>query len=519
MLRPRTHARDRGLDQTPQSHFTEGRFGRLFRHLDAAEFADRKSTPQETLGALAAKMVSESRPKEGPIPAGYTYLGQFIDHDLTFDPVSSLQRDIDPASIVDYRTPRFDLDCIYGRGPADNPYLYREDGVRMRLGRQLTNRKQPLGYDVPRPEEPDPRSPSADDSEKALIGDPRNDENVIIAQLHALFLQFHNAITDKLLNISRRVTFKEVQQQVRWHYQWLVLYDFLPRIIHPDIYQQVLPHATNGKQQALEPPLGPKSNVVDNEPVLQFYKPEQEAYIPVEFSGAAYRFGHSMVRDKYRLNTNEDPGIGGPLVILSDDPKMNLGGFRSFRDDWGIEWGLFFEGLDKLKPQRASAIDTSLAAPLGNLPFPFATDMPSLAERNLVRGWRLGLPTGQVLAGRLGEKPLTEDELRVAGKVNLSDISGAFRNNAPLWYYILAEAASRGKGGTLGPVGSRIVMETFVGLMWEDGHSFLRQSPKWTPLGERFGLPVPERFGMTEFIEFAQGEQNRIKIRSMASRF
>src|SRR5262249_7040217 len=160
---------------------------------------------------------------------------------------------------------------------------------------------------------------------------------------------------------------------------------------------------------------------------------------------------HSMVRDKYRLNTNDDPGIGGPLAILSDDPTMNLEGFRSFRDDWGIEWGLFFEGFDKLKPQRSFAIDTSLAAPLGKLPFPFTADMPSLAERNLVRGWRLGLPSGQTLAGRFGEESLTEGELRVAGKVNLSDISGAFHNdNAPLWYYILAEAASRGKGGTLG---------------------------------------------------------------------
>ena len=499
MFRPRTHAESRGLDDALQSHLLQGRFGRLFRHLSAAEFAETEEQTLVILKRLAARMVLEANPQDGPIPAGYTYLGQFIDHDLTFDPVSSLQRDNDPASIVDYRTPRFDLDCVYGRGPEDDPYFFWEDGVRMRLGRRLTNVKEELGYDVPRPEEPDIVSRGADDSEKAIIGDPRNDENVITAQLHALFLQFHNRVADELERKNGRTpTFAEVQRQVRWHYQWVVLYDFLPRIIRADIYQQLLPHVTNAKQEALQPPLSPDSTVLDREPVLQLYEPEEDAYMPVEFSGAAYRFGHSMVRNKYHLNTNKDRGIGGPLAILSDDPTMDLRGFRSFRDDWGIEWGLFFEGFDGLTPQWALRIDTSLAAPLGKLPFPFSADMPSLAARNLVRGWRLSLPSGQALAERLGEKTLSEDELKIGPKLKLSDISEAYRDNAPLWYYILAEAASMGKDGTLGPVGSRIVMETFVGLMWEDGHSFLRRNPTWTP--------SEKPFGMTKFIKMAQSE-------------
>src|SRR5262249_8576291 len=123
MLRPRTHSESRGLGVTSQSSITEGRFGRLFRHLDAADYVDPNKKPDEILRELAAKMVTKADPKQGPIPAGYTYLGQFIDHDLTFDPVSSLQRDNDPSSIEDYRTPRFDLDSVYGRGPADNPYF------------------------------------------------------------------------------------------------------------------------------------------------------------------------------------------------------------------------------------------------------------------------------------------------------------------------------------------------------------------------------------------------------------
>jgi hypothetical protein len=467
--------------------------------------------PPAMLKTLAKQMVEKSKPKPGPIPAGYTYLGQFIDHDLTFDPVSSLQRDNDPASIVDYRTPRFDLDCLYGRGPADNPYLYRDDGVRMRLGRRLNNRMKDLGYDVPRPPEPDLRRSSPNDSEKAIIADPRNDENVIIAQLHAVFLQFHNRFVDVLeTQTGKTPTFADIQRCVRWHYQWIVLYDFLPRVIDRGIYQEVLPHVTTDNKKVLKPPLTPTLTVAksDHEPVLKFYQPEEEGFIPVEFSGAAYRFGHSMVRDKYRLNTNKDPGIGGPLPILDNNPKMDLQGFRSFRSDWGIEWGLFFERLDQLEPQRAMQIDTSLAAALGNLPFPFDSDVPSLAERNLIRGWRLRLPSGQSVAHALGEKLLTEQELGIAGSVPVRE---GFRNNAPLWYYILAEAANRGQRGALGPVGSRIVMETFVGLLWDDGHSFLRQNPKWTPIT----LP----FGMTEFIKFARGEKNWINAKAARSEF
>src|SRR5262249_53274304 len=131
-------------------------------------------------------------PSHPIIAAGYTYLGQFIDHDLTFDPVSSLQRENDPNALVDFRTPRFDLDCVYGRGPDDQPYLYQHDGVRMPLGRPLPgNNDDPNTRDVPR------NSPDAG-PKRALIGDPRNDENVIVSQLQGVFLRFHNRVAEVL---------------------------------------------------------------------------------------------------------------------------------------------------------------------------------------------------------------------------------------------------------------------------------------------------------------------------------
>jgi heme peroxidase len=438
---PRTHAVERGLEQFPDSRPPSGKFGRMFGSLPAADFKGtlngKENQPDEKiLKALADEMI-EAVPVEGLIPAGYTYLGQFISHDLTFDPVTSLQKDRDPAAMVDFRTPRFDLDSVYGRGPSDDPYLYWKDGVRMRLGKRLTDGNQLVGYDVPRSE----LIPSGgDSSDHALIGDPRNDENVIIAQLHALFLRFHNRMADILEadpeNSGKQLTFEEVQKEVRWHYQWVILYDFLPRLIHPRIYNQILPHVNGKKADYDRLPLHPNSKVRDNPPSLTFYRLDKEPYMPVEFSAAAYRFGHSMVRDEYRLNKNPQPVTGGPFKILSNHPPLDLQGFRRFRDDWAIDWELFF---DEQQAQRAFQIDTSLAEPLKMLPFPFAEGLPNLAERNLVRGRLLGLPSGQSVARMFDETPLLENELTVAGK-NIADISPAFHNNAPLWFYILAEA-------------------------------------------------------------------------------
>jgi hypothetical protein len=303
----RIHGTLRGLDSVGRSTQFEGRFGRMFRTLPPASFTDGE------LAALAEKMVAEHEDKQTPetadppddeenigpdhtkpaVPAGYTYFGQFIDHDLTFDPASSLQKENDPDALVDFRTPRFDLDNVYGRGPDDQPYLYQEDGVRLQLGRQLTgNSADPKARDVPR------TSPNVG-SKRAIIGDPRNDENVIVSQLQATFLRFHNRVAD-VLNISDPDDFPEVQKFVRWHYQWAVLHDFLPTLINPTTLQKVLPHLKNG------------TSLVQDPPQLQFYKPMKDPFIPVEFSVAAYRFGHSMVRPIYRLSATVPPCPSSP---------------------------------------------------------------------------------------------------------------------------------------------------------------------------------------------------------------
>ena len=131
----------RGISAVKSPLF-QGRFGRMFRNLPPAQFGASDDESDKNLTKLGAAMVSApDTPKDGKddeesgIPALYTYFGQFIDHDITFDPSSSLMRQNDPDALVDFRTPRLDLDSLYGRGPDDLPYMY--DGNKFRLGRPL----------------------------------------------------------------------------------------------------------------------------------------------------------------------------------------------------------------------------------------------------------------------------------------------------------------------------------------------------------------------------------------------
>ncbi len=499
--KPGSHGVVRGMDLAPRSSLFEGRFGRLFRFLPPAQFELKgehgTKRAEDDLKKLAEKMTDDPEFPADPdardaeenqgITAGYTYLGQFIDHDLTLDPVSSLDRQNDPDSLVDFRTPRFDLDCVYGRGPEDQPYLYRSDGVRMLLGRRLTGNEQDKNSrDLP-------RIASGAEPRRAVIGDPRNDENVIVSQLHASFLRFHNRVADVL----KATTFGEVQRAVRWHYQWVVLRDFLPTIIDPSVYNAILPNIAN------------RTNILEDPPKLLFYGPPKNfPFMPIEFSAAAYRFGHSMVRPFYRLNRT----LPKPFVIFPIDTKAvengdivqdgeSLKGFREFPGTFAIDWTLFFPETGK-KPvlagpkdrvQPAYKIDTSLVNPLGKLP---NTDPPVLAQRNLQRGFQMGLPSGQVLAEAMGEDVIPDENLKIGkatvedSKTNkpLAEVFPRFKRSAPLWFYILAEAQQQFKDDDtpirLGPVGGRLVVETFVRLLLEDRQSFLRQAPNWTPFKE-----------------------------------
>jgi hypothetical protein len=470
---------ERGMQYWPESRFYQGRFGRMFRELDALPI------DPETAHAIAKTMVdSEAEPGDGNnlnLPAGYTYLGQFIDHDITFDPASSLQKRNDPDALHNFRTPAFDLDCVYGRGPDDQPYMY--DGT----GRFLIGRGQREGeLDLPRNNPADiVDDPGRDMPRRALIGDPRNDENVLVSQLHLTMLLFHNKVTDhldgrtsngqvpELEALKRRLEGREpaerfaaVQEIVRWHYQWVVIHDFLRRIVGDETLDAVFePVTRHGKTV--------------RRPRLEHYDPKYASFMPVEFSVAAYRFGHSLIRNRYRLNTLVPPqGVTLSIFNHDADPSSperltHLGGFRQLPPFWPIEWRFFFDVGDAAPapPFRnlARKIDTHLAFELSQLPANVATGIAALAERNILRGAAMGLPSGQDVAEAMELDVLTDDELGLDGAP------------APLWYYVLREAEVRAGGERLGPVGGRIVAEVFVGLLVNDPSSWFRSKPNWTP--------------------------------------
>jgi hypothetical protein len=476
----------------------------MFRTLPPADFGPTDADSLQALGVLAARMTADPDPaKDGPdpeesgIPAAYTYLGQFIDHDLTFDPASSLQRQNDPDALVDFRTPRFDLDSVYGRGPDDQPYLY-ENARTFLLGRPLSGAAANRGArDLPRSGVADPLQ------RRAIIGDPRNDENVIISQLQSLFHRFHNRVA----TTHPDWPFPLVQREVRFHYQWVVLNDFLPTIIDHAVLGRVFPHLSHHG-----------GTILTHRPNLEFFHWARMPFMPLEFSAAAYRFGHSMVRPGYRLSETI-----GPMLIFAADINKALTGFREFPATWAIDWNLFMDLVPRdltnsTRTQLAYRIDTSLVNPLGHLPPSVAVNPSVLAQRNLERGWRMRLPNGQDIARAMGLVPLDDDKILI-GKFTgdpadiigpITAIDPAFKENCPLWPYVLAETIETDvtlkttsgekkiKTRKLGPVGGRIVAETFAGLLLGDSTSYLSQNPRWIPT-----MAVNGVFGLREFIASA----------------
>ncbi|UTP39780.1 heme peroxidase family protein [Phenylobacterium sp. LH3H17] len=441
----------------PRSPFYEGAFGRLFRKLPPWVPPGKTDAEKEAaIRAISATMFEGpdqgwSAPADNPaIPAAYTYFGQFVDHDVTFDPTSSLTKLNDPDRLQNFRTPKFDLDNLYGEGPDDEPFLYD----KTRTGAFLMGPgKSPGEVDLL-------RNPQG----VAIIGDPRNDENIIVSQIQMAFLKLHNAVLDRVLSSGEhqgRDAFHQAQNLVRWHYQWVVLFDFLPRICGQAIVDAVIAQRPGGVGYDID---------------LQYYRPKQTSYMPVEFSAAAYRLGHSMIRQAYNLNKIV---TDRPIFTDAANPGEldDLRGFRPLPGFWTVDWRHFVD-LDPAQPvQPSRRLDAKLSKALEKLP-----GGESLAALNLLRGFRLALPSGQSVAKAMGQTPLDNGELGLD-----PELAGP---EAPLWFYILKEAELLGGGAHLGPVGGRIVAEVFVGLAKNDPNAFLNVDPAWTPTTAFQGRPL-----------------------------
>jgi hypothetical protein len=514
----------RGLATTPSSPTTRGRFGRMFRHVpvyahDAQSLIDLGTAmvqdlePEGLDKPLGTEDDNENTSMLGGelrLPAGYTYFGQFVDHDITFDPVSSLTRQSDPDGLENFRTPRFDLDSLYGRGPSDEPFLYAEDNLHLALGKTVAQDPSFGGPDLQRTE-----------AGRAIIGDPRNDENLIVSQLQVSFIKFHNRVVEQVAQdhpaLGPTDQFKLAQKEVRWHYQWVVIHDYLRRLVGEEVVEDIL------CSERYRVPGGPKGHYASDR--RRFYQWRREPFMPVEFAAAAYRFGHSMVRPSYAINDAIPlPVIDGaariPVFSQTGGPLQHLNGFRTLPDFWGIQWKYFLPRIgdaagdnDEFLPQPSYRLDTQLANPLGALPKSVAgpesllagqseTLAQSLAVRNLLRGQRLSLPCGQDVARAMGISPMSDED--AFGDLELPD--GARRDLAgqmPLWYYVLREAEVYTRGAHLGPVGGRIVAEVLIGLLAGDPLSYLRVQPTWTPTLES---RTPATFTLSDLIRLAVRE-------------
>lgn len=410
-------------------------------------------------------------PTRGPgtnstIPAGFTYFGQFVDHDITLDVSSSIELadgEQDATKINNMRSPALDLDSIYGQGPGLDAFLYRfptsgpPSAIKLLIGTNQNfgvggpgsgNGTGPMSVQL---NSDLPRAPSTN---TALIGDPRNDENLIVSQFHHAMLKFHNKVVDGLVAAGfAGDVFQEARRVVTHHYQWAVVNDFLKRICGP----AAVSAAMSGVSAAKGSPFA----------------------MPVEFAVAAYRFGHSMIREQYWLNANLKFKPMSDVFAFARNPLLPV------FSNWVVDFNAFFQtGFSVAVFNPAQAIDSVLAPALDILPG-FSGMMAILAQRNLRRGAALGLPSGQGMAAQFGLTPMTAAQIKSglpAGEAAILDASGGLLlKKTPLWYYALREAKVVGGGNQLGPVGGRIVAETFVRMLKRDADSFLNASTAFVP--------------------------------------
>ena len=430
-----------------------------------------------------------TNPDNPTMTAGSTFVGQFTDHDITFDQTSQLGVPQNPLHSPNTRTPALDLDAVFGGGPGLRPDLYvpNPDGT---VGPKLLIGTGGVHEDVP-------RVPNGDGTYSALLGDPRNDENVIIAGLHCAHILFYNRVLDELgqhnfgmfpavrfgsLSIPY-LAFLAAREVTLWHYQWLLVNEHLPQIVGQAMVDDVLAN--------------------DN----RFYRPPpDDAFMPIEFGAAAYRFGHSMVRPSYRANFSSGTGDSSsptknPFFALIFDSNETgpvnhdrddlLGGFPAARRYIG--WQTFFDfGDGQVKNNKK--VDTTVSSPLFDLPVqaiaPHTQTSPVvLPQRNLLRQLTWGLPSGQAVAGAMGVTLLATADLS-----DIGGVYGPFATSTPLWYYILAESKLVTNGEHLGPVGGRIVAETLIGLLRADPTSYLSVLPSFQPfLGTDLEMgPTPD---------------------------
>ncbi len=379
----------------------DGRYGRAF-----ADLPPHEASPAQlmALGAAGGPMDAGAEPAATSTqPAGFTFLAQLIDHELTLDSraLSEQEREASTSGARPARV--LDLDCVYGGGPDGAPHLYNTQ-LRGRFLVGWTNDDMGHRYeDLPRNQQG-----------LALTGDPRNDDNLVLSRLHLVLIKAHNHL------IASGLGFDAARHTLVFHFQQLVLHDFLPRLVGG-----ALARAIEG---------GGRLHVC----------PEGEApFLPLELVAAALRYGHVQLRDCYSLNDRvQRQPIGGVV------------GPRPLRTE--IDLGYFFEVGLKV-PQGCRTISRRMAPSLMRLQGAAPDQPSSLAQRDLLAGHACELPSGQAIARRMAADGAIPPDQVIEPDRAVRDLG---MEDTPLWYYVLQEAETLGDGGRqLGPVGGRLVGE------------------------------------------------------------
>ena len=284
-----------------------GRYRLLFENLPALDSEDEALHALGSPGGICDDDADPST--DGAMAAGWPFFGQFIAHDITADR-SPLGHRADPEQVKNFRTPRANLEGVYGAGPTGSPYLFqRDDPAKLLLGEG--------GHDVPRNHEG-----------IALVGDQRNDTHLFMSQLQLAFIKTHNRLVDRLREdgVEESEVFEDARRATTWHYQWVILREFLPLLVGPELVGELLDGGTT------------------------LFEPGDDPYIPFEFADAAYRYGHSQVRDAYRVNRDL-----GPVPVFPD-----LMGFGAVPVGHAIDWSLQFDVPGHEPAQRSKKIDGKL---------------------------------------------------------------------------------------------------------------------------------------------------------------
>ena len=458
-----------------------GHYGSLFSSTPPSP-GSATAAVKEQVGRIADARASgvDDPPDDeyGNIPAGYTYFGQLVVHDLTHS-IAAAGRGRAVPALKNLSTPSLDLDTIYGGGPAFCPHLYQppyinpqpgsdDDGQYLfYLGRtskaafpQNWQLGHGLPFDLPRVDGGSAGNMYAKGQSAItpLINDDRNDDNLILAQLTAHFLLAHNAVASYLRRngdpshgnrrLDSRGSFELARHVLLKAYRQIVVHDHLPRLLLPDVYADLM---------------GGRIKTQDR--------------LPVEFVFGAARTGHAMVRNSYTVNAHidlESSRLGRLMAFSSGSPNPNL----PLPADWVADW----RGLVEMpsngrgpasKPQSARRMSPFLAPTFvyGQLKGRRTGIDGSLSFHDLWRCYQYGIPTGQECARRAFPKspqkvlqgaemlptPIFE-KLHPAGKlIDALNANHRFLSETPLSYYLVQEAAVLGGNGRfLGPLGSHI---------------------------------------------------------------